>query len=218
MRLRASVLFAFFKNSESTFALALARRRQMFRACAIDLSICRPVCQKRDISIKGWRRDSERPAPSEMKFLICSSSPLESPAVFSRSFHCPVSPPRTPPPTTCFLLRLLLIALLLLFYLQVSLSLPCLHYSLPFSFPPFPQICLISPFPPPFISFLLVLLDRYISHSLFPRLSLSPSLSDSFFLSVSSLYLCLRGETGPIGEPSVSLCPPVPRAGSCDGA
>lgn len=132
-----------------------------------------------------------------MKFLICSSSPLESPAVFSRSFHCPVSPPRTPPPTACFLLCLALIALflsfVLFFYLQVSLSFPCLHYSLPFSFPPFHQICLISPFPPSFISFSLVLLDRYISHSLFPCLSLSLllSLTASFCLSPPCISACV---------------------------
>ena len=42
----------FFLKSASTFALTLVWWRQMFPARAIDLSICRPVCQKWDVSIK----------------------------------------------------------------------------------------------------------------------------------------------------------------------
>lgn len=87
---------------------------------------------------------------------------------------------------------------------------PCLFVDCLISFlsPVFSQICLTSPF--------LLALSLFLA-SLSWLIHLSLSLTASFFLSPPCISACMWGDR-PIGEPSVSLCPSVPRASSCDGA
>lgn len=152
-----------------------------------------------------------RPALSEIKFLICSSLSAWEP---SSLLFFVLLPLQTPPPTTCCLFCLPLIALF--FFLSPVFSIVPLFALFSFTFPPSIRFSWFPPSSLLYLSSPLVFLDQYISHSLFrPPVSLTAS----FSLSLPGISACVvrQAYRGAFCL-SLSLCSPVPRASSCDGA